>query len=90
MRVFPLLLAAIMVFIGPAWAQQKLTVYTYESFTAEWGPGPQVEKAFEAGCGCDLEFVSAITRGSVEQMGLKLGDEVTAIVKSTEVMVQKE
>lgn len=38
----------------------------------------------------DLEFVSAITRGSVEQMGLKLGDEVTAIVKSTEVMVQKE
>lgn len=42
----------------PAAAQQKLTVYTYESFTAEWGPGPQVEKAFEAKCGCDLEFVS--------------------------------
>ncbi len=39
-------------------AGQKLTVYTYESFTAEWGPGPQVEKAFEAKCGCDLEFVS--------------------------------
>lgn len=38
----------------------------------------------------DLEFVSAITRGSVEQMGIKLGDEVTAIVKSTEVMVQKD
>ncbi|MGB3389245.1 MAG: thiamine ABC transporter substrate binding subunit [Pseudaminobacter sp.] len=35
-----------------------LTVYTYESFTAEWGPGPQVEKAFEAECGCDVEFVS--------------------------------
>ena len=42
----------------PAAAEQKLTVYTYESFTAEWGPGPQVEKAFEAKCGCDLEFVS--------------------------------
>ncbi|HHZ07411.1 MAG TPA: thiamine ABC transporter substrate binding subunit [Rhizobiales bacterium] len=42
----------------PAAAMQKLTVYTYESFTAEWGPGPQVEKAFEAKCGCDLEFVS--------------------------------
>ena len=41
----------------PAAAQEKLTVYTYESFTAEWGPGPQVEKAFEAECGCDLEFV---------------------------------
>ena len=44
---------------GPALAQEKtLTVYTYESFTAEWGPGPQVEKAFEATCGCDLRFVS--------------------------------
>jgi thiamine transport system substrate-binding protein len=42
----------------PAFAQEKLTVYTYESFTAEWGPGPQVEKAFEADCACDLEFVA--------------------------------
>jgi thiamine transport system substrate-binding protein len=39
-------------------AEGKLTVYTYESFTAEWGPGPLVEKVFEAQCGCDLEFVS--------------------------------
>ena len=39
-------------------AGKTLTVYTYESFTAEWGPGPQVEKAFEAECGCDLKFVS--------------------------------
>ena len=36
-----------------------LTVYTYDSFTAEWGPGPAVEKAFEATCGCDLRFVSS-------------------------------
>ncbi len=37
----------------------------------------------------DLEIVSAITRGSVEQMKLAAGDEVVAIIKSTEVMVQK-
>jgi molybdopterin-binding protein len=37
----------------------------------------------------DLEIVSAITRGSVDQMGLKAGDEVVAVIKSTEVMVQK-
>ncbi|MCT7376599.1 thiamine ABC transporter substrate binding subunit [Chelativorans salis] len=43
---------------GAAQAQEKLTVYTYESFTADWGPGPVVEEAFEAECGCDLEFVS--------------------------------
>ncbi|WEX09707.1 thiamine ABC transporter substrate binding subunit [Chelativorans sp. AA-79] len=42
----------------PATAQEKLTVYTYESFTSEWGPGPVVEEAFEAECACDLEFVS--------------------------------
>ena len=48
---------AVLGFSLPARAE-KLTVYTYESFTAEWGPGPQVEKGFEAACGCDLEFVS--------------------------------
>lgn len=36
-----------------------------------------------------LEFVSAITRTSAEQLGLKAGDSVTAIVKSTEVMIDK-
>ncbi len=35
-----------------------LTVYTYDSFVSEWGPGPQLEKAFEARCGCDLAFVA--------------------------------
>jgi molybdopterin-binding protein len=35
------------------------------------------------------EIVSAITRGSVEQLGLKVGDEVTTIIKSTEVMIDK-
>lgn len=34
-----------------------LTVYTYDSFVSEWGPGPAVEEAFEAECGCDLRFV---------------------------------
>ncbi len=59
-RFFAAALAA-SVFSLPVFAQDgrdTLTVYTYESFTADWGPGPQVEKAFEAKCGCDLKFVS--------------------------------
>ena len=36
-----------------------LTVLTYDSFTAEWGPGPAVEKAFEETCACDLQFTAA-------------------------------
>ena len=35
-----------------------LTVYTYSSFTADWGPGPAIEQSFEAECGCDMEFVA--------------------------------
>ena len=35
-----------------------LTVYTYDSFVSEWGPGPQLESAFEAQCQCDLEFIA--------------------------------
>jgi molybdopterin-binding protein len=38
----------------------------------------------------DSEVVAAITRGSVEKMGLKKGDKVTAVIKATEVMIQKD
>jgi molybdopterin-binding protein len=37
----------------------------------------------------NLEIVSAITRTSAEQMGLKAGDTVTAVIKSTEVLIGK-
>ncbi|MDB9707291.1 thiamine ABC transporter substrate binding subunit [Planktotalea frisia] len=37
----------------------ELVVYTYDSFVSDWGPGPAVEKAFEAECACDLKFVDA-------------------------------
>jgi len=36
-----------------------LTIYTYDSFDTEWGPGPAVETAFEEVCACDLQFVAA-------------------------------
>jgi thiamine transport system substrate-binding protein len=35
----------------------ELNVYTYDSFTSDWGPGPAIEKAFEEVCGCDLKLV---------------------------------
>jgi molybdopterin-binding protein len=37
-----------------------------------------------------IEFVSAITRRSAESLDLKVGDSVTAIVKSTEVLIGKD
>ncbi|MEZ5802427.1 MAG: thiamine ABC transporter substrate binding subunit [Rhizobiaceae bacterium] len=59
MRLSSLFLAGAALLAAPLAAQAEgtLTVYTYDSFTSEWGPGPQVEKAFEAECGCDLKFV---------------------------------
>lgn len=37
----------------------------------------------------DLEVVSLITRGSAEALNLKVGDPVTAVIKSTEVLIDK-
>lgn len=54
-KVLPLLL----LIAAPALAAKPvLTVYTYDSFAADWGPGPAVKKAFEARCGCELNYVA--------------------------------
>jgi molybdopterin-binding protein len=36
-----------------------------------------------------FEIVSLITRTSAEQLSLKVGDKVTAVIKSTEVLIDK-
>ncbi|HET8999637.1 MAG TPA: TOBE domain-containing protein [bacterium] len=35
------------------------------------------------------ELVSVITRASIDRLGIKIGDDVMAIIKSTEVMIGK-
>ncbi len=50
-------LLALLLTSGVQAAPPTLTVYTYDSFTSDWGPGPQVIKAFEAECECKLELV---------------------------------
>ncbi|WP_369700087.1 thiamine ABC transporter substrate binding subunit [Grimontia sp. AD028] len=49
-----------MTMAGPALAHSTdtLTVYTYDSFAADWGPGPAVKEAFEAECHCTLNLVA--------------------------------
>jgi thiamine transport system substrate-binding protein len=32
----------------------KLTVYIYDAFAADWGPGPKIKQAFEAAWNCVL------------------------------------
>ncbi len=38
----------------------------------------------------EQELVSVITRSSAARLGLKVGDEVVAVIKSTEIMIGKE
>ncbi len=57
-----------------------LTVYTYDSFVSDWGPGPKIEAAFEAGCGCDLEFVSSGDGAALLARLLLEGDKTEADV----------
>ena len=56
----PLAAALVTLLAAPAAAQTpQLHVLTYDSFTADWGPGPAVEAAFEAICACDLVYEAA-------------------------------
>lgn len=52
------LLPLLALLAAPAFAQPVLIVYTYDSFAADWGPGPTVKKAFEADCNCELKLVA--------------------------------
>ncbi|MEM9104048.1 MAG: thiamine ABC transporter substrate binding subunit [Pseudomonadota bacterium] len=81
-RIFALSLsAAALLMSGTVLAADKeLTVYTYDSFVADWGPGPVVKEAFEAQCDCTLNFVG-IADGVALLNRLKLeGDSTKADV----------
>lgn len=53
------LLALLLAASAPLAAQTPtLTIYTYSSFASDWGPGPAIEKSFEAECDCDLQWVA--------------------------------
>ncbi len=56
----PMIASGLILAAGAALADDPvLTVYTYDSFVSDWGPGPAIEAAFEETCGCDLQFVAA-------------------------------
>jgi thiamine transport system substrate-binding protein len=43
----------------------KLTVYTYDSFAGEYGPGAKIKERFEATCGCTLDYVATDDAGTL-------------------------
>ena len=52
-----LALAVVLGLAAPAAAADTLTIYTYDSFASEYGPGPGLKAGFEKTCGCTVNFV---------------------------------
>ena len=48
----------IIIFLSSSLRAEKLTIYTYDSFVSEWGPGPIIEKVFEDKNEIDLQFIA--------------------------------
>ena len=53
-----LALAVVLGIAAPAAAAETLTIYTYDSFDADYGPGPKLKAGFEKVCVCTLNFVA--------------------------------
>ena len=61
MKNFTNIIAAILLLLTSSniFAENKLlTIYTYDSFAAEWGPGPTIKTAFEKNCDCTIQFIA--------------------------------
>ena len=46
-------------------AKETIIVGTYDSFAAEWGPGPEIERLFEEICDCDLKYITTSQAGTL-------------------------
>ncbi len=76
MRSIIIVFTMLALLTGPTSAKPTLTIYTYDSFTAEWGPGPAVKETFEKTCNCILKWV-AIGDGVALLNRLKLEGDAT-------------
>jgi len=52
------LISLIFIFFANISNANKLTVYTYDSFVSEWGPGPIIEKKFEEIYNINLKLIA--------------------------------
>ena len=55
----------ILITISTVSAKEVLVIGTYDSFSAEWGPGPIIEAEFEKICECDIQYISTSQAGTL-------------------------
>jgi thiamine transport system substrate-binding protein len=58
MRKFLIALLSFMACSTAAQAKETLTIYTYESFISDYGPGAKIKASFEKSCDCEIAWVS--------------------------------
>lgn len=87
--------AALLMLAAPAAADDKptLTIYTYDSFAADYGPGPGLKAGFEKTCTCTVDFVAidssigALRRvqleGASSKADILLGLDTSMIAEAT-------
>jgi thiamine transport system substrate-binding protein len=77
----------------PAAAEEVpiLRVYTYDSFAAEWGPGPAIKAGFEKTCTCVVEFVATDSSiGALRRVQLEGAETEADIVLGLDTAVAGE
>lgn len=74
MRLIALLLTLLALALPARAETPTLTIYTYESFVSEWGPGHPIAIAFERICKCRVKYV-AVEDGAALLSRLKLEGE---------------
>lgn len=76
----PMIAGILAASVAGALEKPVLTVYTYDSFVADWGPGPRIEAAFEETCACDLKLVAMGDGAALLARLLLEGDQTEADV----------
>ena len=57
-------------------AKETLIIGTYDSFSSEWGPGPEIELKFEEICNCDVQYIATNQAGSLNSNIFKKGKDI--------------
>ena len=71
-----ILILSLFLLTSHLYAKEILTIGTYDSFSSEWGPGPEIENRFEEICNCDVQYVATNQAGSLNSNIFQKGKDI--------------
>src|SRR3569623_531542 len=76
---------------SPTTAADTLTIYTYDAFAADYGPGPGLKAGFEKVCGCTVDFVATDSSiGALRRVQLEGSSTKADIVLGLDTSLSRE